>query len=74
MWLASVCMTQNDCFINMTKSRLMGSLPLHFRWHEGGRAASKANSVADLEACLDHLIHSGVAQPLSTLCHNVKCT
>ncbi len=40
-------------------AHVRGGGELGRRWHAAGRGAHKANSVADLEACLDHLIAAG---------------
>lgn len=40
-------------------AHVRGGGELGRRWHAAGRGAAKANSVADLEACLDHLFAAG---------------
>lgn len=43
-------------------AHVRGGGELGRRWHAAGRGAAKANSVADLEACLDHLFAAGGLQ------------
>lgn len=40
-------------------AHVRGGGELGRRWHAAGRGAHKPNSIADLEACLDHLISTG---------------
>ena len=40
-------------------AHVRGGGELGRRWHTAGRGAAKANSAADLEACLDHLVAHG---------------
>ena len=40
-------------------AHVRGGGELGRRWHAAGRGGAKANSVADLEACLDHLFAAG---------------
>lgn len=44
-----------------------------YRWHAAGRSTCKMNSVLDLEACLDHLLHKGTAPapplPCTSIAH-----
>ncbi|KAL3150348.1 hypothetical protein ABBQ32_000191 [Trebouxia sp. C0010 RCD-2024] len=40
-------------------AHVRGGGELGRRWHAAGQSTSKMNSVLDLEACLDHLLHKG---------------
>lgn len=44
-------------------AHVRGGGELGRRWHDGGRGILKHKSVEDLEACLDHLVATGVSAP-----------
>ncbi|KAL4425735.1 hypothetical protein ABPG75_009751 [Micractinium tetrahymenae] len=44
-------------------AHVRGGGELGRRWHAAGRGAAKASSIADLEACLDHLFAAGYTRP-----------
>ena len=48
------------CFPQICR-QIHGPIAIHGRWHAGGKGVHKENSVADLEACMDHLIDLGVS-------------